>query len=202
MRVKQFIQSSVAVAAAMMVYGTALAQAVTTAAVTAPAPVAAAITDADLQAANERWCSALLDVSASYDAKGYEAAKESANKLLDELYGYQMGVVLFKPTLTVVPNTFRTTKEGALSYFVGGNPAYSSDKGFATKSWKKCEVATAASLITGGTASTLGKVRLTNKDDQVVTVDKTMQFVRDAQGNLRIVGHHSSLEYEPSAKAK
>ena len=39
-------------------------------------------------------------------------------------YGYQFGPVLFKPTLTAAPQTFRTTRDGALAYFVGGDPNY------------------------------------------------------------------------------
>ena len=37
----------------------------------------------------------------------------------------------------------------------------------------------------------------TDKDGNVTTVDKTWQFVKDDNGQLRIVVHHSSLEYTP-----
>lgn len=53
--------------------------------------------------------------------------KALAEKVIDAAYGYQLGAVLFKPTLTVNPQTFRTTREGALSYFVGGNPSFAQD---------------------------------------------------------------------------
>jgi hypothetical protein len=39
---------------------------------------------------------------------------------LDELYDYAEGTVFFKPTLGLGKNTFRSTKQGAISYFVGG----------------------------------------------------------------------------------
>jgi hypothetical protein len=42
----------------------------------------------------------------------------------------------------------------------------------------------------------MGKVHFTDKDGNVTTVDKTWQFVKDDNGQLRIVVHHSSLEYE------
>ena len=41
---------------------------------------------------------------------------------------------------------------------------------------------------------TLGKVHFTSKNDEVTTVDKTLKFVKDNAGKLRIVVHHSSLE--------
>lgn len=44
--------------------------------------------------------------------------------------------------------------------------------------------------------TTLGKVHFTNKKGEVTTVDKTWQFVKDNAGKLRIVTHHSSLEYK------
>ncbi|WP_199224964.1 hypothetical protein [Limnohabitans sp. 2KL-51] len=49
-----------------------------------------------------------------------------------------------QPTLTVNPQTFRTTRSGAVSYFAGGDPAYPKDTGFALKDWVKCEATDAA----------------------------------------------------------
>ncbi len=123
------------------------------------------------------------------------AAQALAEKVIDSAYGYQMGAVLFKPTLTEVPQTFRTTREGALSYFVGGNPAYPKDTGFALKGWTKCEIANAAVFIAGDSANTIGNVMFTGKDGKVTTVDKSWAFVKDDAGKLRIVVHHSSLPY-------
>lgn len=106
-----------------------------------------------------------------------------------------MGAVLFKPTLTVNPQTFRTTRAGALAYFVGGDPAFPKDTGFALKGWTRCDVANSAIFIAGDSAATMGKVHITGKDGKVTTVDKTWKFVKDDAGKLRIVVHHSSLEY-------
>jgi hypothetical protein len=44
----------------------------------------------------------------------------------------------------------------------------------------------------------MGKVRFTDKDGKVTTVVKTWGFVKDDAGKLRIVLHHSSLEYSGS----
>ncbi|MCX8031596.1 MAG: hypothetical protein N3A59_08490 [Thermodesulfovibrionales bacterium] len=154
-----------------------------------------AITQQEVLAAQQGWCKALVDISNTYEKDGQAAAKALAEKVIDSAYGYQMGAVLFKPTLTVKPQTFRLTRAGALAYFVGGDPSYPKDKGFALKGWKKCEVENAAIFITGDSAMTMAKVHLTGKDGKVTSVDKTWGFVKDDSGKLRIILHHSSLEY-------
>ncbi len=146
-------------------------------------------------AAQKAWGGALVAISTTYEMKGKEAAKALAAKVIDEAYGYQFGPVLFKPTLTVVPQTFRTTRAGALAYFVGGDPAFPMDKGFALKGWRKVDIKNAAIFISGNTATTMGNVSFTDKDSKITTVDKTWQFLKDDNGKLRIILHHSSLPY-------
>lgn len=154
-----------------------------------------AVTESEVLQAQKNWCAALVNISKTYKKEGHAAAKELASQVIDAAYGYNLGVVLFKPTLTLNPQTFRTTKEGALSYFVGGDSNFPKDKGFALKGWEKCEAVNAGIFIEGRSATTMGKVNITNADGKVTTVDKTWQFVKDDQGKLRIVTHHSSLEY-------
>lgn len=164
----------------------------------ADTPVAnRAITQAEVLAAQQGWCQALLDIGAAHTQGGQPAAKALAEKVIDTAYGYQFGPVLFKPTLTVAPQTFRTTRAGALAYFVGGDPAFPKDEGFALKGWTRCEVKNSAVFIAGDSASTLGNVSFTGKDGKVTTVDKTWGYVKDDAGRLRIVVHHSSLPYAP-----
>jgi len=153
------------------------------------------ITSEDVLAAQDRWCEALVQISSTHRSDGQSAAAELADKVLEAAYGYQMGTVLFKPTLTINPQTFRTTRAGALSYFVGGDSNYPNDDGFALKDWKECDHDTTAVFITGNSASTMGKVHFTDSNGDVTSVDKTWTFVQDDAGDLRIVVHHSSLEY-------
>lgn len=154
-----------------------------------------AISESEVLAAQNGWCKALVDISTTNAKSGQAAATALAEKVIDSAYGYQMGDVLFKPTLTVNPQTFRTTRAGALSYFVSGNSTYPNDSGFALNDWVKCEHDTTATFIKGSTASTMGKVHFTDKEGNVTTVDKTWTFVKDDAGQLRIVVHHSSLEF-------
>lgn len=154
-----------------------------------------AITESEVLAAQKAWGEALVAISTTYDTKGIGAAKALAGNVIDAAYGYQFGPVLFKPTLTVAPQTFRTTRAGALAYFVGQDRAFPMDKGFALKGWRKVEVRNAAIFISGNTATTMGNVMIADKNGKITTVDKTWQFVKDDSGKLRIVLHHSSLPY-------
>lgn len=170
--------------------------------VTAPAPVIVApyapITVAEVEAAQQAWGNALVAIATTYDTKGFAEAKKLAETVLDSAYAYNMGPVLFKPTLTVTPQTFRTTRDGALAYFVGGDAKYPNDKGFALKHWRSFKIANAGIVITGNSAISMGNVTVIDDKGNATTVDKTWGYVRDAQGKLRIVLHHSSLPYSPA----
>lgn len=153
------------------------------------------ISEAEVLAAQKGWGDALVAISDAYEKNGHGAAKELAAKVIDSAYGYQFGPVLFKPTLTQAPQTFRTTRDGALSYFVGGDSNFPKDTGFALKGWKSVDIKNAAIFIAGGVATTMGNVVMTDKHGKITTVDKTWKFLKDDSGKLRIVVHHSSLPY-------
>jgi hypothetical protein len=154
-----------------------------------------AITEAEVRSAQTAWCKALVDISQTGASNGQAAAKALAEQLIDAAYGYQMGTVLFKPTLTVAPQTFRTTREGALAYFVGNDNNFPKDKGFALNGWTACESENVGIFIAGNSASSMGNVLITDKAGKVTTVDKTWTYVKDSAGKLRIVAHHSSLPF-------
>ena len=155
------------------------------------------ITEQDVLAATKIWGDALVAISTAYDEQGIEAATELANGALDAAYGYNLGPVLFKPTLASGEKTFRPTREGALSYFVGHNDAYPLDGGFGLKSWRKVEPETSATFIDGDVAMWMGWVTFTDKDGNVTKVDKSWGYKKDEEGTLRIVLHHSSLPFQP-----
>lgn len=160
----------------------------------APAPVASLnISEADVLAAQRAWGEALVQISLDYENGGIAAARATAEKVLDSAYGYSMGPVLFKPTLTTSPQTFRTTKQGALAYFVGNDPQFPADSGFALKGWRAVEIRNSAIFLNGDTAMSQGNVMITDKHGKVTTVDKTWGYTRDDESKLRIVLHHSSL---------
>ena len=157
----------------------------------------ATITEQELTEARQIWGDALVAVSKAFEEGGIDAATEVANGALDAAYGYNLGPVLFKPTLASGEQTFRPTRDGALAYFVGHSDDYPLDGGFGIKGWRTVVSETAASFIQGDIAMWMGWVTFTDKDGNVTKVDKSWGYKKDEAGTLRIVLHHSSLPYQP-----
>ncbi len=157
----------------------------------------APITVAEVEAAQKAWGDALVAIAREYDEKGHAAARSLAEKVIDSAYAYDLGPVLFKPTLASAPKVFRTTRDGALAYFVGGDKAYPHDSGFALQQWRKYRIDNAGIVTTGNSALSMGHVTIWDDKGKMTKVDKTWGYVRGADGKLRIVLHHSSLPYAP-----
>lgn len=159
-----------------------------------------AITEDEVNAAQQAWCNGLVEIGKVHHEKGdYRAL---ASKIIDDSYDYKEGKVFFKPTLAFGKNTFRSTKEGALSYFVGGSKEYPEDTGFALKHWVKATYDNNAAengiQIHGDIAITMGNVYLTDAKGTEVMVDKTFVFRRCKDGKLRLCVHKSALPFEPA----
>ncbi len=160
----------------------------------------APIAEAEVNAAQQAWCDGLVRISRVHKEGGdYKAV---AGQVIDDLYDYKEGRVFFKPTLATGKNTFRPTREGALSYFIGGNTNFPEDTGFALKDWVKVKYDNNAAengiQIHGDIAVTMGNVYLTNAKGDEVMVDKTFVFRRGADGKLRLCAHKSALPYQPA----
>lgn len=153
------------------------------------------ITETDLAKARTAWGDGLIAISKAYDESGIEGARAIAGDLLDALYGFEFGPVLFKPTLSGGAQTFRTDRTGTLSYFIGDNSDFPQDTGFALKSWREVVSETSSFFIEGDVAMWMGWVTFTSKDGDVVKVDKSFGYRRAEDGSLKLVLHHSSLPY-------
>lgn len=161
------------------------------------------ITYAEVNAAQQAWCDALVKIGQLKEEGG--DYKGFAEQVLSDAYNYDNGKVFFKPTLAYGDQTFRTTKKGALAYFVGGDPEYPDDKGFALKPWIKARYSNLGNQnegiqIYGSVAITMGNVWVTDKEGNEVMVDKTWVFKKGKDGKLRIIVHKSSLPFSPSEK--
>ena len=153
------------------------------------------ITEKDISGAIESWGADLIKVSQAYENDGFEKARDTADYMLDKLYGFHLGPVLFKPTLSGGHQTFRQTKEGALSYFVGHNSDFPGDTGFGIKYWREVKPETAGLFIDGPVAMWMGWVTFLDKNNNVTKVDKSWGYKCDKDGKLKIILHHSSLPY-------
>ncbi len=154
------------------------------------------INENDLANARSAWGESIIEISQAYEKKGIEQATIVANKMLDNLYGFEFGAVLFKPTLSGGNQTFRSDKEGALSYFVGNNPKYPMDSGFGIKDWLEVKSETSSVLIDQNIAMWMGWVTFINKEGTSIKVDKSWGYKKNENSNLKIVLHHSSLPYK------
>ena len=153
------------------------------------------INEEQLLQARVAWGNGMIAISKAYDESGITRAKVIANSFLDNFYGFDLGLVLFKPTLSGGSQTFRPTKEGALSYFVGHDPKYPSDNGFGIQSWHEVKSETCATFFDGDVAMWMGWVTLIGRDGHTVTVDKSWGYKKIKNGALKIILHHSSLPY-------
>lgn len=159
------------------------------------------ITYDEVNAAQQAWCDALVKIGQLKEEGG--DYKAFAEKVLSDAYNYDNGKVFFKPTLAFGDQTFRNDKKGALAYFIGGDPDYPNDKGFALTPWVKARYDNAGAdnqgiQIYGSVAITMGNVWVTGKDGKEVMVDKTWVFKKGKDGKLRIIVHKSALPFKPS----
>ena len=161
-----------------------------------PAVMTETITVSEVKAAQNTWCDALVAISKAHDKGGIAKSKPLAGEVIDAAYGYQFGPVAFKPTWTNGETTFRETRNGAVSYFVGDDPAFG-DSGFAVGTpganrspWVKCVPEIFVIQNFGNTANAMGWVHFEAADGTKSKVDKTFGYVRDDDGALRIVVHH------------
>jgi hypothetical protein len=161
-------------------------------------PTVEPITEHDVSVAQNTWCEALVTIGQVYSDGGNHHAV--ASRLIDELYDYKNGTVFFKPTLAFGANAFRSTKEGTLSYFIGGNPSFPDDTGFALKRWVNVRYDNSAAengiQIHGDIAITMGNFYLTEIEGKEVMVEKTLVFRRCNDSKLRLCAHKSALPFD------
>ena len=153
------------------------------------------ITQQDVEAAQKVWGNGIVAIGDTFSKKGN--FKDFAKKHVEILYGYQDGTVLFKPT-KVSKKQFRLTFESALSYFIGGNPEYKNDKGFALNPWVKVRFENSGFILKESYALAMGNYFFTDPQGHETKVEYTFGYYRDKNQNLKIHLHHSSLPYKPA----
>jgi hypothetical protein len=166
-----------------------------------PAAMVETINLGEVETAQEAWCDALVAISRAHAKGVLDQSKSLAGQVIDGAYGYQYGPVAFKPTWANGETTFRKTSAGAVSYFVGDNAAFD-DLGFAIGTpgpkrspWVICRPEIAVIQIFSYTANAMWWVHIEAADRTRSKVDKTFGYVRDDDGTLRIVVHHSSSPF-------
>ena len=144
----------------------------------------------DVESAQQAWGAGIVAIASAHSTGGDYVG--IASNHVNNLYAYQIGPVLFKPTLAAI-DQFRPTFDTALSYFVASNNACPEDKGFAIKGWKDVRFENTDVIVDGNTALAMGNYFFTSPDGDEVKVEYTFGYIQDDDGNLRIQLHHSSM---------
>ena len=151
------------------------------------------ISVAEVEGAQQAWGEGIVAIAAAHTSGGDFI--DLATNHVNTLYAYQMGPVLFKPTLAAI-DQFRPTFDTALSYFVASNGACPEDKGFAIKGWTNVRFENSDVIIGDNTALAMGNYFFTAPDGSEVKVEYTFGYIEDEKGKLRIQLHHSSMPAE------
>ena len=140
----------------------------------------------------EKWGKCIIDIGRTYQNNG--DFRSAANNFISDLYAYDSEQVLFKPTLAS-ENPFRLTMISALSYFIGGNPNFDEDKGFAIKGWRNVRWENSGISIIDRTAICMGNYYFTNTDGEL-KVEFSIVLHELDNGVLKIILHDSHLPYQ------
>lgn len=151
----------------------------------------ARISREDVINAQKAWGDGIVAISKAYiNGEDYRAL---AAEIIETLYGYDEGTVLFKPT-KAAEEEFRLTKEEAISYFVQG--IVPTDRGFALQPWSKVRFENAGVIIHYDYALAMGDYYFTDAlNGQEIKVDFTFGYQKNKDGKLLIDLHYSSFPY-------
>ena len=151
------------------------------------------ITKEEIHLAQKKWGDAIIKIGKLKNSKTqYE---QITDKLLNELYGFDYGEVLFKPT-KASEKQFRLDLNAAWSYFIGGNQDFSEDLGFALNPWTNVRFENAGYNISEKFALAMGNYFFTDLDGNETKVEYTFGYFKDKDGSLKINLHHSSFPYK------
>ena len=143
-----------------------------------------------IQAQNE-WAKGVIEIGS---IKDNSACKKCASDFLDDLYCFELGTVLFKPTMASLQQ-FRNTKEMALSYFIGGdNSICNEDEGYARKGWTDIKFENHNIILEGTRAIAMGNYYFQANNSNIIKVEFTFGY-QLVNNQLKIDLHHSSQPY-------
>lgn len=146
----------------------------------------------EIERAQKMWAERIVEIGKAFLQHGNY--KLVAKNLVDDLYGYREGNVLFKPT-KASEQQFRLNAESALSYFVGDNLNFPEDKGFALQPWGKIRFENAGVICKENHALAMGNYYFTDTSGNEVKAEYTFGYFVNESGDIKINLHHSSLPY-------
>jgi hypothetical protein len=148
----------------------------------------------DILKAQKSWGEAIIKIGSLKEDR--KACEEETLKSIDSLYAFGSHKVLFKPTkASSIP--FRLNKEGAKSYFIGGDKNFPEDSGFALRPWTNIRFENASVVIEDKKAYAMGHYYFKNGQNHIEKVEYTFGYIEDQNGEIKIDLHHSSVPFSP-----
>ena len=152
------------------------------------------ITKQQVIEAQNKWAKGIVEMG---NIKDNVVLKEYTINFLNELYSFELGPVLFKPTMASVEQ-FRNSQQMALSYFIGGDDAFcKEDEGFATKGWTNIDFKNHNIILDKNRAIAMGNYYFQVNNNEPIKVEYTFGY-KLVDNKLKIDLHHSSLPYSGS----
>lgn len=152
------------------------------------------VTKKEVMEAQKNWADGIVTIGELYQHDG--DYKHAARNLINDLYDFEDGEVLFKPA-KASNYKFLYNKDQALSYFVGGQKP--EDRGFAIHPWSEVtfDEKEMGVFLDDNLAVSMGNFYFTDaKTEDVIKVEYTFGFKRSPKdGKLKIFMHHSSIPY-------
>tara|TARA_B100000902_G_scaffold183065_1_gene175819 strand:+ start:5242 stop:5700 length:459 start_codon:yes stop_codon:yes gene_type:complete len=140
----------------------------------------------------QEWGDGIIRISKKYKSNGnYEL---EAKEFIKTLYSYETEPVFFKPTLAS-DNQFRLDKISALSYFIGDNPDYLEDEGFAIKEWNSVRWENVGIKIFENYAICMGNYFFGMENSSELKVEYTI-IIKKINGVLKLILHDSHLPFQ------
>lgn len=152
------------------------------------------ITKEQVLAAQNTWGLGVVKIGSLKQHR--DECESYTSEFLDELYSFEAGPVLFKPTKCALQQ-FRATKAEAQSYFIAGNDrACEEDKGFAIQPWTAVRFENTGVILEENRAIAMGNYYFTDLNGEEAKVEYTFGY-KLADNQLKIDLHHSSFPYNP-----
>ena len=141
----------------------------------------------------QKWGNSIIEIGKAYlDKKDYLKLTEN---FLDELYYFNQGKVLFKPT-KASHKQFRNKRNEFISYFIGHNKVSDEDKGFALEPWKDIYFQNFDFITYDDIVISMGNYLFTDYENKKTKVEYSFGYMLNQESKLKIIFHRSSIPYK------
>ena len=148
------------------------------------------MTENEIHEAQKSWGAGVVNIG---QAKDWQQAHARATDFVTDKY-IMDGSLLFAPT-KARDQQFRPNLEAAVSYFVGQNPNFPEDQGFALQPWTRVRFENTGVVLDGSLALAMGNYFFQTQDGAELKVEYSFAYRRSPEGQLEIQLHHSALPY-------